>query len=328
VNRTPKVSAIIANWNGAHHLRICLPSLLTQSYQPLEVIVADNGSSDNSAEVTREFRSTWLPLGKNIGLAPALNRGAAIATGEMLLFVNNDMRFDRGFVGALVRALQSDNSVFATDGTQFNWDGGRREHLAARLTKHKTVSQGFVELVPGLYFYPQEERRETPVFMASAACMLARKAFFDELQGFDARLPLGYEDVEICWRAWVNKWKVVYVPDAVCWHRVGSSTRSLQGERLGFQGVLTGRLLFASKLLPFGYAVRTWVVSTAAIFKDLRSPGRWPFAKDRIRILAKIAVWLPELFRERKTLFSNARTSPDQHLAVMLQLTNERHVSH
>ena len=321
MNRTPKVSAIIANWNGAHHLRICLPSLLAQTYQPLEVIVADNGSSDDSAEVTREFRSTWLPLGKNTGLAPALNRGAGIAAGEMLLFVNNDMRFDPGFVGALVRALESDDSIFATDGMQFNWDGGKCEHLATRLTKQKAVGSSFVELVPGLYFHPQQESRESPVFTASAACMLARKAFFDELEGFDERLPLGYEDVEICWRAWLHKWEVVYVPDAVCWHRVGGSACSQQAAQLNFCGVLRGRLLFATKLLPLRYAFGSWFVSSLGLIRDL-SRFRWRFALTRSAVLMQMAGQLRALLRERRALFAQAAESSEELLDRLLWLTD------
>src|SRR4029077_17272421 len=112
------------------------------------------------------------------------------------------------------------------------------------------------ELVPGLYFYQQDTAEESQVFMASAACMMVRKDLFDKLGGFDDRLPLGYEDVEICWRAWVQRWKTLYVPTAICWHRVGSSVRSLEGMRFSFRGVLRGRLLLATKLLPVRFACR------------------------------------------------------------------------
>src|SRR5216683_3187503 len=135
MNAKPAVSAIIVNWNGARHLRTCLPSLLSQSFTSLEVIVVDNDSKDDSAEVAREFQVRWLPLDKNAGLAPALNRGAAMAVGDFLLFINNDMRFDPGFVAALVEPLEKNEEIFATDGMQFNWDGSERGHLAARLAR-------------------------------------------------------------------------------------------------------------------------------------------------------------------------------------------------
>src|SRR5260370_38976809 len=120
MNAKPAVSAIIVNWNGAHHLRICLPSLLSQSFTSLETIVVDNGSTDDSAEVARQFQARWLPLGTNVGLAPALNRGAAIGAGDFLLFINNEMRFDPGFVAALIEALRRNDDIFASCGLEVN----------------------------------------------------------------------------------------------------------------------------------------------------------------------------------------------------------------
>jgi len=322
VNSKPAVSAVIVNWNGAHYLRICLPSLLSQSFTSLETIVVDNGSTDDSAEVARQFQARWLPLGTNVGLAPALNRGAAIAAGDFLLFINNDMRFDPGFVAALVEALRRNDEIFASDGMQFNWDGSERGHLATRLARRKPGSHSSAELVPGLYFYPEEANSEAAVYTGSAACMLVRRRLFEKLNGFDDRLPLGYEDVEICWRAWIHGWKTVYVPTAICWHRIGSSGRSQEGMRMNFRGILRGRLLLASKLLPPRYAVRTWLVSIAGLGKDV-SRLRWTYAKDRIKTLAATAGLLPQLLRERRELFSDAASSPETHLDFLLQLTDK-----
>ncbi len=318
----PRVSVIIVNWNGAEHLRVCLPSLASQSFKSLEIIVVDNRSSDDSAEVANSFGARWLLLERNLGLAPALNRGAAIARGDLLLFVNNDMRFDPGFVAALVEPLERDEQVFATDGMQFNWDGTVREHLAARLTIFPSMQDSCTELVPGLHFFQQERTEKSSVFMASAACMMVRRAHFEKIGGFDDRLPLGYEDVEICWRAWVHRRKTLYIPNAVCWHRVGGSVKSLEGARFSFRGILKGRLLLATKLLPTRYLFRTWLVSTAGLAKDL-SRMRWNFAADRLRILFHMAGISPQLLREKRALFNDARSSPEEQLDFLLRLRDD-----
>src|SRR5258707_15717138 len=114
MNAKPAVSAIIVNWNGARHLRTCLPSLLSQSFASLEVIVVDNDSKDDSAEAAREFQVRWLPLDKNGGLAPALNRGAAMAVGDFLLFINNDMRLDTGFGAAPGEPRKKKSGILST----------------------------------------------------------------------------------------------------------------------------------------------------------------------------------------------------------------------
>jgi GT2 family glycosyltransferase len=318
----PRVSVIIVNWNGAEHLRVCLPSLASQSLKSLEIIVVDNRSSDGSVGVARSHGVCWLPLERNLGLAPALNRGAAIARGDLLLFVNNDMRFDPGFVAALVEPLERDEEIFATDGMQFNWDGTAREHLAARLTNNPAQRDSSTEVVPGLYFYQQEKTEETRVFMASAACMMVRRKFFEKLGGFDGRLPLGYEDVEICWRAWVHRWKTLYVPNAICWHHVGGSVRSLEATRFSFRGVLRGRLLLATKLLPARFAFRTWLVSTAGLAKDL-SQLKWGFATDRVSVLFHTAGLIPQLLREKRALFGDGYSSPKEQVDFMLRLSDD-----
>jgi GT2 family glycosyltransferase len=318
----PRVSVIIVNWNGAQHLRICLPSLLSQSFKSLEIVVVDNRSSDDSAAVAKSYSVRWLPLEENPGLAPALNRGAAIAKGDLLLFVNNDMRFDPEFVAGLVEPFEKDQELFATDGMQFNWDGTACGHLAARLTNLRPNRDSSAELVPGLYFYQQEKAEQSLVFMGSAACMMVRKTLFEKLGGFDDRLPLGYEDVEICWRAWVHGEKTMYVPSAICWHRVGSSIQSLAAERFSFRGVLKGRLLLSTKLLPSRYAFHTWLVSTAGLAKDI-SRLRWKFAKDRIGVLWYMAGQVTKLLREKKALFRNAGISPKEQLDFLLRLTDE-----
>jgi GT2 family glycosyltransferase len=321
----PLVSVVIVNWNGAHHLRVCLPSLLAQSHQPLEVIVVDNCSSDDSVAVTEEFHASWLPLSENFGLAPALNQGAAIAGGQFLLFVNNDMRFDPGFIAALLKPFSSDDRIFATDGMQYYWEGSNAAHLAVRLTKYPPLGCSSAELVPGLFFYQQLVSQPETVFLASAACMLVRKSVFTEIGGFDNRLPMGYEDAEICWRANALGWKIIYVPTAICWHRVGSSGRSLEGARFNFRGILKGRLLLATKLLPLRYALVTWLISAAGLLRDLGRP-RWPFAKDRVKVLLEFTQLIPQFLREKRALFRAAGITPQEQLNHMLYLTREEEI--
>jgi GT2 family glycosyltransferase len=318
----PTISVIIANRNGAEHLRTCLPSLLAQSYEPIEIVVVDNSSSDDSSEVTKQYGANWLPLKENMGLAPALNRGAAVASGEMLLFINNDMRFEEGFVAHLAKCLDEDDGVFAADGRQFNWDGTAEGHLATRLGTSSAANMS-LELVPGLFLYQIESEYPTEAFMASAASMLVRRSYFELLGGFEERLPLSYEDVELCWRARVNGWRTMYVPAAVCWHRVGSSCRSSEGSSLLFTGVLKGRLTFAAKLLPIRYGLLTWASSSAGLVKDI-GRLRWRFAWRRIKVLAQSALEIRQLLRARNELYRG--TTAKKQLDHMLRLADAEHV--
>src|ERR1700736_3858450 len=131
----PRVSAVVLNFNGEHNLIDCLPSLLRQSYRPFEVIVVYNGSTDRSAEVVHSHGVRWEPLGRNHGFARGNNLGAERAEGEIIVFLNNDMRFDPSFIEELVRPLLDDAGVFSTDARQLNWEGDREIHVAPRLTR-------------------------------------------------------------------------------------------------------------------------------------------------------------------------------------------------
>lgn len=316
----PLVSAIVVNWNGGRHLEICLPTLLSQSYRPLEIIVVDNASTDDSAAVTRRFDVRWLPLDRNAGLAAALNRGAEAAAGELVLFLNNDMRFHYAFVDSMVSLMAQDPNIFSVDALQYDWEASKPVHTATRLTRKRRVDKICYAMVPALYVFQEGCDSPTNVLMSSAANMLARKSMFHALGGFDERLPLGYEDVELCLRAWVHGWKSIFAPAAVCWHRVGASSRSTEGAaRISFRGVLCGRLLTATKLLPINFAVRTWFVTLAGLVVDL-AHLRWERTADRVATLTEFMRYLLPLARERHRIYALGRISPSEQLKRLLEL--------
>ena len=314
----PSVSAVVANWNGARDLEICLPTLLTQSYQPLEIIVVDSGSTDGSAAVACSFGVRWIDLRSNHGLAVALNRGAEASQGEFVLFLNNDMRFPEAFVETMVSSISRDPTIFSVDALQYDWEGSKKVHLATSLARKRTDNLD-EQLVPGLVVCQRTHNGPTPVLMSSAANMLTRRCMFQALGGFDERLPVGYEDIELCWRAWLRGWRSIFVPDAMCWHRVGQSARSAEGSRIRFRGTLGGRLLTATKLLPMRYAISTWFVTLAGLALDIARFRRQRVA-DRLRVLTAFMNDLGPLLRERHQIYKSGQASPSQHLNRLLQL--------
>jgi GT2 family glycosyltransferase len=176
-------SAMVVNWNGARHLEICLPILLTQSYRPPEIIFVDNASTDDSGAVVQSRGVQWLYLKKNMGLAAALNRGAQAAAGELVLFLNNDMRFHDAFTGAMVTSMAQDPEIFSVDALRYDWAGTKPVHLATRLTRRHRADQLCYPIVPALYVFQESRNSPTDALMSSAANMLVRKSMFQALGG-------------------------------------------------------------------------------------------------------------------------------------------------
>jgi GT2 family glycosyltransferase len=311
----PLVSAIVANWNGEQDLRACLPSLRRQTYSNLEIFVVDGGSVDASEVVARNWHAQWVPLNENRGLAAALNEGARVASGEFLLFLNNDMRFAVDFVEELAAALRERPEAFGADAHQYDWEGSESVHACSTFRKTRWPKGE----VPGWELAQCAANEVTECVMGSAANLMVRRSLFDELRGWDERYPVGWEDIDLSWRAWLRGWQLVYVPKAICWHRVGGSTESSEGARARLKGTLQGRLLFATKLLPWTSATTTWAVLLGGLLAaGLR--GSRDEVRDRITAFAHTIPSLPKLFEERIASFETVGKRPRAQLAVLLEI--------
>jgi GT2 family glycosyltransferase len=151
------------------------------------------------------------------------------------------------------------------------------------------------------------------VFQACAANMAVRRSMFRELGGFDERLPIAWEDTEICWRAWLRGWRTLYVPSAFCWHRVGADSAPTTISWIRYRGTLGGRLLFATKHVPVEDAVLIWLHAFAGGIKEAMT-GQLPLLRRRLSVLREFSGYVPELLAERKSIYGAAETTPREHL--------------
>lgn len=314
----PLVSIVVLNFNGEAHLNDCLDSLFTQTYRSLEIIVADNGSSDNSENLVSKYSASWVPLGKNFGFAPGNNLAFEATRGDFVIFVNNDMRFSPQFVEEMLAPLIADAGVFATDARQLDWQGNEELHLATRIGKRHSASTLADQSLPFIRMWQEPSPGPCDVVQACAANMAVRKSMFTELGRFDELLPAGWEDTEISWRAWLRGWRTVFVPSAVCYHKVGASSFVGPGSEVRFRGTLGGRLIFATKHLPAEYAVATWIVT---IFGTVRALlGRRSDARARLKIIRSHISLIKLLVRERHSNYRTAGTTPRRFLRRMIEL--------
>jgi len=115
---SPLVSIVVPNWNGSRTLPLCLSALFAQTHRNLEVIVADDGSTDDSVAVAERLGAIVVGTGANGGCGVARNAGVARARGEVIFYVDSDVALAPDAVATAVRMLAEDRSLGAVCGIQ------------------------------------------------------------------------------------------------------------------------------------------------------------------------------------------------------------------
>jgi len=225
-----KVSVVIPTYNNLSLLLECIDSVRTQDYprENVEIIVVDNASDDRTSQViTDRFPYVKLiRMESNTGFAVACNRGATVAQGDYVAFLNNDAIADSNWLATLFTALDAADErtvcvasrIISRDGDQVEYDGAASNLFGAG---RPTSVWGWLDL-PG----PPGTGR--PVLFASGGAMLIHRATFLEVGGFDASFFAYFEDVDLGWRLWILGYRVIYAPDAVVRH-IGGATGKRSG---------------------------------------------------------------------------------------------------
>jgi GT2 family glycosyltransferase len=187
----------------------------------LEVILADNGSEDETAAVAAQHGARLVPLGCNRGLALACNAGAEVTDAGLVFFVNNDMRLAPDCCVTLAETLAGDESLLAADARHREWEGDRLTHGLTRLRRAGALSA----LLPGVGVDSMGVAEAVrPIPWGCAGALMVRRDRFEALGGFDARFFLDWEDTDLCWRGWRRGWGTAFAPDALLEHRVAASS--------------------------------------------------------------------------------------------------------
>jgi len=218
----PRVSVIVVNMDGQHHLKPCFESLAELEYpsSQLELILVDNGSQDDSVKyVRRNFPHVRvIENQQNEGFAGANNQGTRAATGEYAAFLNNDMRAHPTWLRELVSAARSAGDVAAVGGKILNWEGNAVDF------------EGGAQNFYGMGFQPHDapppEDQLTEMLFGCGGSLLVDRQTFLNVGGFDEDYFAYFEDVDLGWRLWLLGHRVLYAPRALTYHRGhGTSSR-------------------------------------------------------------------------------------------------------
>jgi GT2 family glycosyltransferase len=247
----PRVSVVIPNCNGAAWLPGCLDGLNGQEFRDFEVIVVDNGSTDDSLEVARERRpDVRLTSNRlNLGFARAVNIGIRAARGEYVALLNNDTVARPPWLGALVAALdESGPDVGAVASKMLRMDDPDVVDDAGDALSWTGAAQKMGHGRPAAEFATRRE-----VFAPSGGASLYRRSFLERMGGFDEHFFAYLEDVDLGLRGRLCGYRFVFEPAAEVLHKgYGSSIPRHVYVRL----VTQNRLLLFGKSLPLSLLLR------------------------------------------------------------------------
>lgn len=221
-----KTSIIILNWNGANMLRQYLPSVVEHTSLPnTEIIVADNGSTDDSLDVLQDFPSVRvITLDQNYGFAEGYNRAIAQVDSEYVVLLNSDVEVTANWLQPLIAYMDAHPQIAATMPKI-------RSYLHQDEFEHAGAAGGYMDCL----IYPYCRGRIlnhidkdcgqfdtiTPVFWTTGACMCTRTAVYKELGGLDSDFFAHMEEIDLCWRMQCRGYQLVCIPQSVVFHLGG-----------------------------------------------------------------------------------------------------------
>ena len=222
-------SIVVLNWNGLHYLKDLLPSLqvaVPRCPGDHEVIVVDNGSNDGSAEWLAQEHA-WarlVRLPENRFFIRGNAAGSAVATRDLIVFLNNDMRVEPDWLVELLAPFGAPD-LFAVS-SRIEMVGNRTETGLTRcFVKHGEIR--FVQPAGG-------PGRDQPVLWAGGGSSAFDRRKHDAIGGFEALYePCYVEDVSLSYQAWKRGWRSIYAHDSVVHHaHRGTSSRVFKRDRL------------------------------------------------------------------------------------------------
>lgn len=315
----PLASVIIPNWNGAHHLPTCLESLRRQSYPHVEIVVADNGSTDGSLELLAQDypKVQVLALGQNQGFAGACNAGIEAGRGEFLTLLNNDTEVDARWVEEVVTAFLRDPEAGIVSSKMLLFDQRDTFHTAGDFYR--------VDGIPGNRGVWQKDTgqydREAYVFSACGGSAAYRRTMLDQVGVLDEAFFFSCEDVDLAWRAQLAGWRCVYAPQAVVYHKLSATGGGVTAS------FYDGRNFIY--LLVKDYPGDMWRIHWRDILRaQLRITAEaaraWRGAAARARLRGQVAglLGIPRMLRKRQAV-QRSRTVDRAYLERILTGVDE-----
>ena len=213
----PRISVVVCTYNGQRTIRDCLEALERLDYPDYEVIVVDDGSTDATATIAREYDCLLIQT-ENRGLASARNTGLKAARGEIVAYIDDDAYPDPHWLSYLASTfLNTPHAAVGGPNLPPSKDGSIAQCVAHAPGGpiHVLLTDSEAEHIPG--------------------CNMAfRKRCLEEIGGFDPQFRAAGDDVDVCWRLQGRGWTLGFSPAAMVWHHRRNSVLTYWRQQTGY----------------------------------------------------------------------------------------------
>ncbi|MEM7798090.1 MAG: glycosyltransferase family 2 protein [Chloroflexota bacterium] len=308
-----RASIIIPHWNGRHHLNDCLNSLRAQTLQDFEILLVDNGSEDGSQHYVRDHfpEVTLIELGSNRGFTGAVIAGYEASCGEFVVLLNNDTQADPEWLERLLNGFSQDSRIGSTIGKILLFDERDKLHTAGDFIR--------IDGSPGNCGVWQKDRGQFDesrfVISGCGAAVAYRREALQAVGFIDDDFFFSCEDVDLGWRLNLAGWRVIYLPDAIIYHKVKASSSAISS----FYDK-RNRIYMISKNYPSSLLRKNWRV----IFRHQRQEAlaamwAWRGAEARASLRGQLAgLWgIVRMWPKRRQIQAMREISDADLLALM-----------
>lgn len=309
-----RTAVVILNWNGRQHLERFLGSVVSRTPRDIRIIVADNGSTDDSVAFTAENYPTveTILLDRNYGFAEGYNCALAQVDADCFILLNSDVEVTEGWTEPLLAALESDPAIAAVapkllsyaERDRFEYAGacgGFIDLLGYPFCRGRILST--VEKDDGQYDSPRE------VFWASGAAFCCRAEHFRQAGGFDADFFAHMEEIDLCWRMQLAGRKIVVEPRSTVYHLGGGTLPNESPNKLYLNYRNNLAMLFKCAPLPqrmLAAAVRPAADMLSVIIYMVK--GDFALAAATLRAYRDFLAMHRTLAAKRRAVRGNVRT--------------------
>lgn len=303
----PKVAIVILNWNGRNFLQQFLPSLLKTEWPGFELVIADNGSTDDSVAFVRVNypQVRLIEFDQNFGFAKGYNEALKLITADYFAIINSDVQVKPGWLFPLVDILEKDKSHAACqpkllafkNKKQFEYAGGSGGWLDA---------YGYPFTRGRIFEIAEEDTGQyddiARVFWTTGAAMVIRSSVFHEMKGFDEYFFAHQEEIDLCWRMQLAGYKLFVNPASVVYH-VGGGTLPRGNSLKTYLNFRNNHIMMYKNLS----GLQKFLKIPVRIFLDAISAWKGLFSGDPGYFLAILRAHLAFvkwfLFKQQKSVF-------------------------